>query len=103
MGKSCTTASRLAGFTEATAQWVVPRSMPMISSAKPLLLHADVELELPASRAALLQAAELQRAHLGDGGLEVHGRQVALVALVRRERGLDRRKLLQLVVAVDLL
>src|SRR4051794_13439568 len=97
MGKSTTSASfPFWVSTDATAQCVVPRSMPTTYEAK-LLLHPDVQLQLPAPlAAATFEATQLQLSELGHRRLQVHRDELAFLAALGGEVRLHRRELLQL-------
>ena len=80
---TCAAAARVS--TAATAQLVVPRSMPTRNAESGMLKprafgFPDVQLQLPAPVAVRARAPQLERADLGDAALERHRRQVGRVA-----------------------
>ena len=68
---------------------------PARASSRPLAAH--VEFDLPALAAAARHGFEFERAGLGDAGVQAHRHHVAGAAALGRQRGGDRRELLQLV------
>src|SRR6185369_18031944 len=79
--------------TYATAEFVVPRSMPTMNRGAmsgESVLRAHVELELPAPLLVAADAPQLQHPDFVDAGLQVHRHGRALVAFPVEGRGQRR-------------
>src|SRR5688500_6926220 len=67
--------------TQASAEFVVPRSMPIASGASVVIAFPDIQLEFPALTSIPGNAPELQCAEFGDIALERHRHRRIVAAL----------------------